>query len=327
MRSTGSPRCRHHGRRHAKCGSLASAATDAAAARFSFNLRPDETIASRMIATPIPRETLLHVVKQLPAAPRIMSQLGQLLLDPNSDMGEITELLRRDTALTVRIIRISNSVYYNPGQPYGSLDEALARVGYMEVYRLVGLAAVSQLADHDLALYGIAGATLRENSLLTALLMESLASRVGMDTKVAYTAGLLRSVGKVALDRLTRNGSYNGRYRGRENGRLGDWETQFIGMSNCEAAAVILKEWRFPLATIAAIQQQYLVVPGAPPLAQLLNLAAGAAERGGHGLPGESDYWSGGVAACRDLDLDEEQVDDALRQGLESFGPLRAAVS
>ena len=105
-----------------------------------------------MIATPIPREMLLHVVKTLPAAPRIMARLGTLLLDPNSDMGEVTELLRRDTALTARIIRISNSVIYNTGQPYGSLDESLARVGYMEVYRLVGLAAVAQLGDPELPL-------------------------------------------------------------------------------------------------------------------------------------------------------------------------------
>mgnify|MGYP001068469355 CR=1 FL=1 len=168
---------------------------------------------------------------------------------------------------------------------------------------------------------------LRENSLLAALVMEALASRVGVDTKLAYTAGLLRSVGKIALDRLTRNGSYNGRYRGREDGRLGDWETQFIGMTNCEAAAVILKEWRFPLATIGAIKDHYLATPGASALAQLLHLASAAAERGGHGFLGEADYWTAGLGACRDLELDEEQVDDALRQALESFGPLRVAVS
>jgi HD-like signal output (HDOD) protein len=279
-----------------------------------------------MIATPIPREMLLHVVKTLPAAPRIMSQLGHLLLDPNSDMGEITELLRRDTALTARIIRISNSAFYNPGQPYGSLDEALARVGYMEVYRLVGLAAVSQMSDQELPLYGVSGAQLRENSLLTALIMEVLASMTGIDTKLAYTAGLLRSVGKIALDRITRNGSYNGRYS-RDHGKLGDWETQFIGMTNCEAAAVILKEWRFPLTTISGIRDHYLSSPGAAPLAQLLNLSAGAAERGGHGFAGESDYWTGALAACRDLPIDEEQIGEALRQALEIFGPLRAAVN
>lgn len=279
-----------------------------------------------MIATPIPREMLLHVVKTLPAAPRIMARLGTMLLDPNSEMDEITELLRRDTALTARIIRISNSVFYNPGQPYGSLDEALARVGYMEVYRLVGLAAVAQLGDHVLPLYGITGARLRENSLLTALVVEALAECTGLDSRVAYTAGLLRSVGKIALDRITRNGSYNGAYKGREDGRLGDWETNFIGLTNCEAAAVILKEWRFPATTTEAIRDHYATTRRVSPLARLLNLAAGAADRGGHGLPGEADYWPTVLASEEDPQIDEEQVNDALCRALEHFGPLREAI-
>ncbi len=279
-----------------------------------------------MIATPIPREMLLHVVKTLPAAPRIMARLGTLLLDPNSDMGEVTDLLRRDTALTARIIRISNSVIYNTGQPYGSLDESLARVGYMEVYRLVGLAAVAQMGDHLLPLYGVSGARLRENSLLTALVVEGLAGCVGLDTRIAYTAGLLRSIGKIALDRLTRNSAYSGSYRGRESGRLGDWETSFVGLNNCDAAAVILKEWRFPYNTIEAIRDHYLIAPRVSPLAQLLNLAAGAAERGGHPFPGETDYFPTVLACSGELEISEDQVNEVLCRALEQFGPLREAI-
>lgn len=280
-----------------------------------------------MIATPIPRETLLHVVKALPAAPRILAELGHLLLDPNSEMDAVTGLLRCDTALTTRIIRISNSAFYNAGHPYASLEEALARVGYSEVYRLTGFAAVSQVADSELALYGVTGAQLRENSLLTALMMEVLAGIVGVDTRRAYTAGLLRSIGKIALDRFAHTGGYAGRYKGNESGPLAEWESQFFGLNNGEAAAVIMKEWRFPLPTINAIREHYLLAPNPSPLAQLLNLAAGAAERGGHGFPGESTYWPGTLASCRDFSLDEDQVTEALHQALELFGPLRSAVT
>ena len=48
-------------------------------------------------------------------------------------------------------------------------------MGYNEVYRLTGLAAVAQVSDRDLASYGISGPRLRENSLLTALISETLA--------------------------------------------------------------------------------------------------------------------------------------------------------
>lgn len=279
-----------------------------------------------MIATPIPRETLLHVAKALPAAPRILAELGHLLLDPNSDLSEVTNLLRRDTALTARIIRISNSAFYNAGQPFASLEEALARVGFTEVYRLTGLAAVSQVADHYLARYGVSGAQLRENSLLTALVAETLAARSQVDTRAAYTAGLLRSVGKVALDKLTQNRFYNGSYPGKESGPLAQWETDFIGINNCEAAAMILTEWRFPISTVEGIQTHYAPGANGSPLAQIVNLAAGAAERGGHGFPGEADYWNDFAALNVPAALSQESVSEALQVALQSFGPVRAAV-
>jgi HD-like signal output (HDOD) protein len=280
-----------------------------------------------MIATPIPRETLLHVAKALPAAPRILAQLGHLLLDPNSDMSELTDLLKRDAALTARIIRISNSAFYNSGHPFASLDEALARVGFTEVYRLTGLAAVAHVADHQLIRYKVSGIQMRENSLLTALIAEILAEKAQLDSRAAYTAGLLRSVGKVALDKLTQNGFYEGHYKGKESGRLGDWETNFIGLSNCEAAAMILAEWRFPIKTIEGIRDHYNPV-NSDPLAQILSLAAGAAETGGFGFPGETEYWSTFAAAgSQTLSLTADDVADSLRDALELFGPVRSAVS
>ena len=280
-----------------------------------------------MIATPIPRETLLHVAKSLPAAPRILAQLGHLLLDANSDLSELTDLLKRDAALTARIIRISNSAFYNAGHPFASLDEALARVGFTEVYRLTGLAAVAHVADHQLARYKVSGIQMRENSLLTALVAEILADMAQLDSRAAYTAGLLRSVGKVALDKLTQNGFYEGFYKGKESGRLGDWETNFIGLSNCDAAAMILAEWRFPIKTIEGIRDHYNPAQSEP-LAQILNLAAGAAETGGHGFPGETDYWTAFAAAgSQAISISADDVAEALRRALEAFDAVRGAVS
>ncbi|MBI5767157.1 MAG: HDOD domain-containing protein [Verrucomicrobia bacterium] len=284
-----------------------------------------------MLASPIPRESLLHVVKTLPAAPQILSRLGQLLLDLDSELEDIVAMLRRDTALTALIMRVANSAAFNPGVPFASMEEALARVGLSEVYRLTGFAAVAQLADRNLALYGYAGAQLRENSLLTGLVMEALARKVRVDPRMAYTAGLLRSTGKIALDRLTRfPGQVNayGRvdYVSRGKGPLAAWETDFVGLSNCEAAAIILECWHFPERTIAAIRDHYAPQADSPPLATLLNLAAGAAERCRHGLPGEHFYWGDLPEKLAFVGLDSDALDQATRHALQVFGPIRAAL-
>ena len=278
-----------------------------------------------MIAAPISREALLHVVKTLPAAPQILAQLGRLLLDINSDLGDITLLLKRDAALTARIIRISNSAIYNTGLPFASLEEALARVGYTEVYRLTGFAAVAQLADQHLPLYDMTGLQLRENALFTALMMELTAPTAGLDEREAYTAGLLRSIGKIAIDRISRGSGLAFDVGGPEG--IAAWETAQMGQTNVEAAATILGEWRFPVDTIVSIRDHYTDEANDFALAHLLNLAAGAADRRGHGLPGETGYWSLTPARLAAAGLNRKQFDAAEQLALEKFQALRAAVS
>src|ERR1043165_2383433 len=119
-----------------------------------------------MTPRPVSREALLHVVKTLPAAPQILAQLGGMLLDVNTDLDDLVQLINRDAALTTRIIKVSNSALYNVGPPFASLQESLAHVGFKEVYRLTGFAAMAQMTEKKLPFYGWSSAQLRENSLL-----------------------------------------------------------------------------------------------------------------------------------------------------------------
>ena len=155
--------------------------------------------------------------------------------------------------------------------------------------------------------------------------MEALAPDAGTEPRAAYTAGLLRSIGKIALDRLTRDPAYSGSYPG--GGPLDEWEAAFAGVNNCDAAAFILTEWRFQPAEIRAIRDHCTPGTSAPLLAHLLNLAAGAAERCGHGLPGELSYWEHSPERFAAAGVTAEQLDVATRQALELFGPVRAALA
>lgn len=279
-----------------------------------------------LTSAPISIETLLDVVKTLPAAPRVFAQVGKLLLNPNSDSQEVIRLLRRDSALTARLIKISNSVVYQPEQPTSTVEEAVLRIGYNAIYRMAGLAAAAELTSQDLPTYGITGAELRENALLCALIAEELAPHAGCDAQHAYTAALLRSVGRVALDRVARYSAMGELSEPRQK-RIVEWETAELGLSNTDAAAFILNSWRFPPHTVSAIRDHYLISPSDSRLAYVLNLAAGAADRCHHSLPGETAYWSPIETRCEIAGVSEEQIDAATREALVNFGPVRASLS
>jgi HD-like signal output (HDOD) protein len=278
-------------------------------------------------AVPPPRESLLLGVNLLPASPAILARLDPLLANMDSSLDDITELLRRDAALTARIIRIANSVMYNRGEPIASIEDALLRIGFSEVYRVTGFAVLAQVSNQHLPLYDISGTQFRENSLLTALIMEGLARRTGYDTRSAYTAGLLRSTGKIALDRGMRGTSRYNDIEPFARGSLNDWEQATFGCTNPDAAAIVLDAWRFPAAMIEGVRDHYICGESAGPLARMLNLAGGAAERCGHGLPGEFPFWEVTPEKFAAAGIEESVLDDVTREALEIFGPVRSAVA
>jgi HD-like signal output (HDOD) protein len=275
-----------------------------------------------------PRETLLHVVKTLPAAPQILARLGKMRLDPASDLNDVTALLKCDASLTARIIRIANTPAYTVGVPYASLEQALARIGFGEIYRIAGFAAVAQMTNQSLREYGITGARLRENSLLSALLMEAFAPYTAVDPSEAYSVGLLRSIGKIAIEGFVRDSIHRESFDPRSGRLLGEWEKGMTGFNNCEAAAFVLNEWHFPPAICAAISAHYHPETEAPEsgIAHLLSLAAGAADELGFGIQGEEPYWNRSPARLAAAGIDEAQYEAASKAANLQFTKLRASV-
>lgn len=244
-----------------------------------------------MVSTHVSATELILVAAELPAAPRLAVELGQAIRNPKVDSREITTLLRQDPALVARLIRIANSAVYARAEPAGSLEEALACIGFQEMHRLVGAVAAAQLADQQLKLYGIAGETLRANSLFVAVIMEALAEETGEEPRGAYTVGLLRSIGKMALDRAARGSDDYPAFGANGETAYDEWEKQHWGMDNCAAAEVILKHWRLPHETVIAVQHHYHPAGRHNPIIHLLYLAANSAHDRLFGLPGESGYW------------------------------------
>lgn len=264
------------------------------------------------------------VAQELPAAPRLLVEIGQLLRRLNVDVADITALLRQDTALVARLIRMANSPVYGRAEPAGSLEEALACVGFREVHRLIGVVAASTLAGESLQLYGIEGDRLQKNSLLTAVLMEELAVEAGEDPAGCYTVGLLRSIGKMALNRLA-DPAAGVAFAASGETELDVWEHKQWGLTNCEAAEKILLHWRLPSDTVISIRHHYRPDHRHNPIIHLLNLAAGAAEDRLLGLPGEAPFWQHTRENFAKAGIDEKRFLVASERAQRTFRRLCAS--
>lgn len=268
---------------------------------------------------------LIEAAKELPGAPRLLIELGDLIRDPRTDARDVTSLLKQDPALAARLIRMANSAAYARTEPVSSTEEAVSCIGFAEVHRLIGALASAQLSDRPLELHGVDGTRLRRVSLFTALLMEELAGSAGEDRRLCYTVGLLRSVGIMALEILGR-GSRIPPFDPAAGQALDEWEKAHWGMDNCEAAELILREWRLPHETVIAVRHHYRPAGYHNPVIHLLALAAGSASDRYQGIAGEERYWQPTPENFRKAGLDLRTFQQASERAQKTFQRLESAL-
>ena len=278
-----------------------------------------------MISSVVGEAELVRVAQDLPAGPRLLVELGQLIRDPRVDAADVIALLRQDASLVARIIRMANSVAYARAEPAGSIEEAVAGIGFREVHRLVGAVAATQLSEQRLVLYGVDGARMRANALFVAVTMEELGEECGEDPRSCYTVGLLRSVGKMALELLAKNDPAVRPFAASGETELDVWETKTWGLSNCEAAEKILMHWRLPHETVIAIRHHYHPAKKLNPVIHLLTLAAASAEDRCYGLPGEETLLRITPENFAKAGLDERIFRKASERAQRTFQRLHAA--
>ncbi len=247
------------------------------------------------VALPVSREKILTTARALPAAPQVLAGLCELLQDVNSDLCQVAEQIRVDSVLAARVIRISNSPAYGGAGPrIGSVDEAVSRIGFGEILRLVGIASVAGLVDRALTFYGISAERMRESILMHALASEALAERCDVDPRQAYAGGLLRTLGVMVLERVGRERQPAPEiYDGQRFSTYSAWEDDAFGVTSNEVTTTVLDEWRFSPELVSALQHHMLTGEAGydDRLACVLNLAGAVVAEAGLALPGESAAW------------------------------------
>ena len=230
-------------------------------------------------------------------------------------MEDIVELVNTDTALTAKVLKISNSASYNTGESIDNLEQAIGRIGFSELFKVVGMAAASNAFARRNKTYGINGWLYWENSVTIGLAMEHLALAASEDAKEAYTLGLLKSMGKTIIDTCANKFPTPPVFKEDDKTPLLDWENEMLGITNPEAATVVLESWNFPETAIQALRFQYTpdLAPTGNRFARLLNIAGAIAEHLGKGVPGESSYWNVSNDCLADVDLDVADVREAYK--------------
>jgi putative nucleotidyltransferase with HDIG domain len=145
-------------------------------------------------------DRFLDAGEDLPPAPATLPQLLQALQQADSDLGPVVDMIAFDPALTAKVLRTCNSALLGRSAPVNDVAEAVARLGFRTVYRVVAAVNVSATLGPS-GQYGLDVAALWRHCVTVAFAAQFIAEEARVDSGLLFTAGLLHDVGKVVLAR------------------------------------------------------------------------------------------------------------------------------
>lgn len=203
-------------------------------------------------------ENLVSAMRQLPPTARVLARLQKLLSDPNSGLDDVAELIRLDASLTTRVIQISNSVWFGRGLPCRTIEDAVNRVGFREIYRLVAVFASGALVAGPLKCYSRTADIIWDEAVSCGVACELIAEMLNEDAALAYTAGLLHLIGRSPIDFFIQNTEPTKLFidEGFPREFTGE-EFATLGYNQAEVGACMLVKWDFSPTIVEPIRRQY----------------------------------------------------------------------
>jgi HD-like signal output (HDOD) protein len=182
---------------------------------------------------------------KLPSLPAVSVRLMEMMARENISFPALGKLLMTDASLATEVLRAANSPLFGTRAEVKSIPHALATLGFNRVSILVVTTSLWRSIPGSISRQ-LVRAWWRHN-LATALLAKHLEGGDDQVQEAGYTAGLLHSVGQLAL-----LGAYPTEYhtlltRAANEGLLvSSCEKETFGVDHCELGAALLTQWHVP---------------------------------------------------------------------------------
>lgn len=233
-------------------------------------------------------ENLVAELDDLPSLPAVVMELLDTMSHEDVDITVLARKVSADGALTAKTLRLANSSAFGLQIKATTIQQAMTFLGFQTTRNLVMTAALTGCfptgrcpAFNDTAFW--------RHAIATAACARSLARQVHFNHDVAYTAGLLHSIGQLVL--VTR---YPEPYqqvlleRQRLDADLLAVEQAMLGVDHIMAGVALAEHWQFSDTMRHAIAHQRTPdLPGAGFLATIVHVARAVAHA--LDLPGDPD--------------------------------------
>lgn len=191
----------------------------------------------------------------LPPMPATFAHAVRLGANPNTDVDELTVMVEIDPMLTLAVLRFANSAFSAPASRIDTARRAVLRLGSQQVRRIV----LGSVVGKSFAALGRANLNSEElwRHLVATGLLADAAAWGDVSHSVAFTAGLLHDLGRLALAQQTPGEYLHVVERAQRGEDVLTVERELFGVDHCEFGASVAAAWEVPTDLIEAITEHH----------------------------------------------------------------------
>ncbi len=205
------------------------------------------------------REKIQGVLDQLPPIPGVAVRIMEIVADPEFSTDELVATASTDPVLTGKVLRLCNSSLYGLSREIRTPGEAVAYLGTRTLVNLAISTCVAAYYHGKSEGYFLQEGELWKHSVACGMACQKLAARARSPMRnVAFTAGVLHNIGKVAMAEFIPDQADKIRRSLAEAPR--DFtlvEREVLGMDHAEAGGIVAENWNLPEIMTNAIKNHH----------------------------------------------------------------------
>lgn len=190
---------------------------------------------------------------------QVAIKVSQMLDDFNVSIDELAKVIGTDPGITLSLLKHCNSAQYGFSKKITSVKDAIARMGFKPLKTILFTLTSKSSFNQDIEGYGLKQGELWKNSMSCAVYARYLANLIEYyDPDQAFTAALLRDIGKLMIHEYVKEGYDEiSKLVSEEKVPFSEAEERILGQNHCQIGSAVAEEWNFPQALIDVIKYHH----------------------------------------------------------------------